>query len=149
MADLDPVELLALSKAVKSKAVEAARRELGPGVHHVDCTVRVRGSLEIGEDGERSPTASIPVKEVLALFVARSGANRGAALKLLRTCLRDALSKGPSAQGAITMAADIDRIFEAEVAELVKGLPPTPVRGSVRVAVEVTRCGKVAAPAAD
>lgn len=130
-----PAETTALTKA----AADAAREGLTVGTHEVDVTVRVTGTVSVAEDTEKTPTVSIPVKEVLALFVARSGCTREASLALLRECLTDALSKGVSGTGAVEAAADIDEVFRAEVAALTSALPKTPVRGAVKAKLAVAR----------
>ncbi|MCA9494711.1 MAG: hypothetical protein KC621_32505 [Myxococcales bacterium] len=127
----EAAEIVALSRAVAAKVVKGARGELEPGTHEVDLVLRVRGSIAVGHDGQRAPTASIPVKEVLALFIARSGCTREAAVRLLRECLTEALSRGVSGRGAIDAAADIDEAFREETARLIAELPATPVAGAV------------------
>jgi hypothetical protein len=134
MTDLSAIESLAITKALK-----ADRDAVAAGSYAVDVTVRVRGTVDVAADTAKTPTVSIPVKEVLALFIARSGATREASLKLLRECLTDALSKGVEGAGAVDAAADIDAAFKAEVAALTASLPKTPVKGAVKakLAVEV------------
>lgn len=129
---LSPVELLALSKAVK-----ADRDAVTQGTYEVDFLVRVHGTMSVAPDTQKVPTVSIPLKEVLALFVARSGATREASLKLLAECLTDALSKGTAGCGAIAETADIDKVFEDQVAALTASLPKTPVKGAVKAKLSV------------
>lgn len=128
-----------ISNAV-TKAVSdlAAARPL-PGVYQVDetITVHVNGVLTVLTDTEKTPTVSIPVKEVLALFIARSGATREASLNLLRECLTDALKGGVKGEGAVDAAASVDAEFKAAVADLTASLPKTPVRGAIKWKGEV------------
>lgn len=137
--DLNAVEVTALSKAIAAGVVKAARDELAVGSHRVDLVVHVVGELFVAEDGVRVPTASIPVKEVLALMLARLGCTREAATKLLRECLTEALTHGVRGEDAILASGQIDAVFREAVDELVKSLPPTPVRGAVKAQLVVER----------
>ena len=110
---MNATETIALNNLVATAAAKAAREALEVGTHQVDITVRVTGSLNVAKDTEKTPTVSIPVKEVLALFVARSGCTREASLKLLRECLTDALAEGTKGEGAIAGAVDLDAEFTA------------------------------------
>ena len=135
---MNAIETTALNNLIATKAAAAARGELIPGQYDVDIVVRVSGTVKVAEDTEKTPTVSIPVKEVLALFIARSGATREASIKLLRECLTDALKKDVEGVGAIDAAADIDAEFKSAVAALTASLPKTPVKGAVKTVLEVT-----------
>lgn len=50
--------------------------------------------MTVGEDYTRTPTVGVPVKEVLTLFLARSGALRDDNIKLLQACFTDAMADG-------------------------------------------------------
>lgn len=127
MSTLTPLELLALSR------VRSDRDAVTPGVQAVDFTVHVSAEIVVGEDTEKIPTVSIPLKEVLALFIARAGVTRDASVALLRECMSIALALGPRGQGAIDSQIDIDEVFSEAVDKLTASLPRTPVRGQVRV----------------
>ena len=135
---MNATQTIALNSLIETKVAKAAREGLEVGTHQVDVTVRVTGSLTVAEDTEKTPTVSIPVKEVLALFVARSGCTREASLKLLRECLTDALAEGTKGEGAIDGAVDIDAEFKAMVSTLTASLPKTPVKGAVKAKLTVT-----------
>ena len=142
MPTLNDLTTLALSRAVSAKADKLAREGVAPGHYDLDLTVRVTGTLEVLEDTEKTPTVSIPMKEVLALFVARSGCTREHSLNLLRECMADALRDGVKGEGAVAAAADIDAQYKASVAEMLATLPKTPVKGAVKADIEATRvCG--------
>lgn len=134
---MNPIETLAVANAIETKNEKLARSGVVAGTYNVDVTVRVHGTVKVGEDTEKTPTASIPVKEVLALFIARSGCTREASIALLRDCLTDALSQGVTGAGAIEAVADIDNVFKAAANELVASLPKTPVKGSVKASLVV------------
>lgn len=134
-----PEEILAMSKAFAKKATDTARDTLTSGVYPIDFLVRVHGSLTVAEDTEKTPTVSIPVKEVLALFVARSGATRAASLALLERCLTDALNISTKGSGAIEELEVVDAAFEQATTALLSRLPKTPVRGAVKAALEISK----------
>jgi hypothetical protein len=135
MSTLNDLTTLALSRAISAKEASAAREQITPGSYDVDLTVRVKGVIEVSEDTDRPPTTSIPVKEVLALFLARSGCTREHSIALLRECLTEALKDGVTGKGAIEASADIDREFKAAVAEITSSLPRNPVKGAVKAHV--------------
>lgn len=137
---MNATQTIALNNALDTKVAKAAREAVEPGSFDVDFMVRVTGTINVAEDTEKTPTVSIPVKEVLALFVARSGCTREASIKLLRECLTDALKDGVKGEGAIEGAVDIDEVFKAEVAALTASLPKTPVKGKVTTKLTVTEC---------
>ena len=135
---MNATSTIALNNLVATAAAKAARDELSVGTHSVDMMVHVTGTLTVGADTEKTPTVSIPVKEVLALFIARSGCTREASLALLKSCLSDALADSTKAVGAIDNAVDIDAEFKAAVAGLTASLPKTPVKGAVKAKLTVT-----------
>lgn len=145
---MTPALIAAIAKN-SSDAAKDGRGNLEVGSHVVDTTItlHVKGTVNVSEDTEKVPTCSIPVKEVLALFIARAGFTREHSVALLKECLTAALNKGVEGQGAIEAAADIDSEFKATVAELTKSLPKTPVKGTVKVKCSVVEV--VVATAAD
>lgn len=142
MTSLTDLTTLALSRAVSSKEDKVAREGVAPGTYDVDVTVRVRGTLAVAEDTDKTPTVSIPMKEVLALFVARSGCTREASVKLLRECMTEALLHGVKGEGAVAAAADIAKEHKKVVEEMLESLPRTFVAGAVKADIEATLvCG--------
>jgi len=142
MSHLNDLTTLALSRAVNAKADKTAREGVVAGTYHIDVTVRVRGTLAVAEDTDKTPTVSIPMKEVLALFVARSGCTREASVKLLRECMTEALLHGVKGEGAVEAAADIAKEHKAVVNEMLESLPRTFVAGAVKADIEATLvCG--------
>lgn len=136
---MDSITLTALSKIVADMAKDARDSvEAGSYTVNTTVTINVAGTVKVSEDTEKTPTCSIPVKEVLALFIARAGFTRDHSIALLKECLGKALSKGVEGQGAIEAAADIDSEFKAAVAELTASLPKTPVKGKVAVKATLT-----------
>lgn len=125
--------IIALSKAVKKTVSDAARNGLVMGKHEVDFTVRVRGTMDVGADTEKTPTVSIPMKETLALFIRYCGITREAAMGILERAMNDALEQGPQGAGAIAEALPIIAEIEASIVNpLLARLTKTPVKGAVR-----------------
>jgi hypothetical protein len=142
--------IIALSKAVGKRQIDAARPSLTVGTHEVDFTVRVRGSLTVSEDTDKVPTVSIPMKETLALFIAYSGITGPHAANLLRRAMTDALAVKEDGEqnhrgvGAIREALPkIEEIERDVVAPLLLTLPRTPVNGMVRANLDVTEIGSL------
>lgn len=88
------IEDLAISKVITAAAVKAARERLAVGVHDVDITVRVKGSLDIRPDEQFIPTVEIPLLATMALFVRKSGIMREHVLELLKESMTEALERG-------------------------------------------------------
>ena len=123
-----------LSKIVPAAAEKAARDALTPGKFDVDFTVHVKGPVVIRQDTEKTPTVSIPLKEVLGLFIQRSGALRDANIALLRDCISDALAaKGGDGGAKGALIGEFDEAFGKVVADFLSTLPKTPVKGAVDV----------------
>ncbi len=128
---MTPLDTVTLAKAVSAKALKAARPSLDVGDYNVDMIVRVAGTIRVEADTDRAPTASIPVLEVLKLFVAYSGVTGQHALDVLERALTDALAKSPRGEGAIAAAKMIDAAFARRVDAMIAKLPRTFVHGDV------------------
>ncbi len=121
-----------LSKIVNSAAEKAARDTLTAGTFPVDFTASVKGSVVVRADTEKVPTVSIPVKEVLALFIQRSGALRDQNISLMASCISDALNaKGGKGGATGSLVGEFDAVFGDTVAAFLSTLPKTRVKGAV------------------
>jgi len=129
-----------LSKIIPAAAEKAAREGLTAGTFPVDFTVTVKGEVSVRPDTEKVPTVSIPIKEVLGLFIQRSGALREANISLLSSCISDALAaKGGDGGAKGALAGEFDAAFGDTVAAFLATLPKTKVKGAVDMkAVMVT-----------
>lgn len=133
-----PAHIVALPKCIKdsSEQYKTARDALAPGSYDVDFTVRITGQLVVGEDTDKTPTASIPIKESLALFIHYSGITRARAVAVLQRAMAEALAKDTCCQGAIAeMLPIVDQTIESTLKPVLESLPRTPVRGSVRASL--------------
>ena len=121
-----------ISKLVSAKEASAARDGVGAGTFPVSFTLTVEGTVTVRKDTEKIPTVSVPLKEVIALFLARSGATREAAIALLRECITDVLaSKGGKGGAKGALEAEYDAAFGDLAEALLATLPKTRVRGAV------------------
>jgi len=82
----------AISKAIKGAALKTARAKLTLGVHQIDTTVDIKGTIEVLEDEDYTPTAEVPIKATLALFLRNCGVTRKAAAAALLRAMSDAIA---------------------------------------------------------
>ena len=131
-----------LSKVIPAAAEKAAREGLTAGTFDVDFTVHVKGPVTIRPDTDKTPTVSIPLKEVLALFIARSGALRDANIAILSECITEALAaKGGDGGAKGALVGEFDAVFGQVVTDFLSTLPKTKVKGAVEMkglAVNIT-----------
>jgi len=144
---MNNVETMAVSKAVASKDVKAARKELEAGEHDVDVTVRVRGTVKVGEDGMKRSTSSLLNQEFLMLVLKYSGMTRNAAAEAVAMVARNYLvnwqgtknDKVAAKEARQELVAEFDP--EGRIAEIFEGIkasiPMTPVKGSVKFVGDV------------
>jgi len=127
--------LTVLSKVIPARAASEHRDGVSPGAYPVDFTVRVSGTVNVKDDATpKTPTTSIPVKEVLGMFIARSGAHREANIKVLRECLTEMLtSKGGKGGAKGSISPEFDAAWSDTVGAFLETLPKTRVRGEVEM----------------
>ena len=113
-------ELSAIAKVGKSG-------NLLVGDHKVDVMLHLTAIVRKGEDYERTPTASIPTKKTLALFVRYCGITRDAALKMLERAMTDAINEQVTAD-----FGDLDTA-EMKVVKALGNLPKVKVAGATTV----------------
>lgn len=144
---LNHTEIQAIRRLIKDKEFSTSREHLSPGIYPIDFTVRITGHMRVGEDTKKTPTIRIPQKRLMALLLARAGAQRPALLDLLHDCLTTAIneqveaaSKGheaPSVSDAMEgMYADV---YDAMVESLLMSLPKITERGHVVTSLAATR----------
>lgn len=134
---------IALSKLA---AAPNARAALTPGVYNVDTTVRVTGTVKVGEDYDVAPTVSIPLKETLALFIAYSGICGEHAIKALRQAMQHAIAVDGCGQGELAKTMPIVNQTMARVeAEIIDQLPRQNRKGAVTTKLTVENLEAVTA----
>ena len=140
---LKAVELAIQSKAnqfalTKIKS-DAERKDFAPGVYPVDVTVRVQGNLTVGDDYERTPTVSIPLKETLALALKRMGFQRDGVMAIMREVYGYSIDKTGKGKDALkNEIAELDSWIEVVEKEVLKTLPKAKVNGPVSAKLKVT-----------
>jgi len=88
--------------------------------------------LTVGHDGDKAPTASIPLLPTLALLVKRMGVTRDAALDAIKGAMEEALTLD---KGAASKLLEEVGVAEAEALikeKVIATLPRTPVKKSVK-----------------
>lgn len=101
-------------------------------------TLRVVGTVKKGADNEYIPTASIPIKMALALFIEKMGFMREHAMRLLVEAMNEALTRNDleSNEAIQERMRNIEASME-RVQLMVGRLEPQVRNGSVRVKATV------------
>ena len=121
-------------KSLIAKSWKNETADLEPGTHHFDeeFVVRVQGSVEKHDDQLVTPTVSIPLISVLALFWEKCGLARHEALSLLREAITEAMEKGVNENGHIkSRIDDVNTAITAVRKELIDQLPKMSRSGKV------------------
>lgn len=66
-----PLNLIALSKAIDKKDIDASRDQLEPGSYTIDAVVRIAGTLTIGNDYEQHIVARADPWKLLAVALSK------------------------------------------------------------------------------
>jgi hypothetical protein len=120
------------------KTLDVSRAAVAPGTYLIDEMVRVSGTMTVGTDYDTAPTVSLPLKEILALFVARAGCTREASIALLLSCVRDAIAEDGRAAGEIAeRSSQVEEALETVKREVIDKLPRQPRRGAVKAKLTV------------
>ena len=136
---MTPNETMALAKVVKKATMDKARKELTVGTHEVDFTARVKGTITVGKDEMVTPTANIPLKITLALFVRYSGITGDSALSALERAMTEALNSGDTAETNIAEIALLDKA-QAKIEAMLGNLPKVSKPGKVTTKLEIIDC---------
>lgn len=157
---LTEIQKIALAKT------EFDRAEIQTGQHEVDFTVRVKGTVKVGNDYDRPATTSVPwleattlyreafkvtVEELIAKVERGEGVTREDLVAItevgplsstvLVECFRKAMTMGESAVNTVSDKVEIASAIERLKEEIVAPLPRQKVPGRVKVEVEVTEVG--------
>lgn len=113
-------------KALIAKAWKNESADLAPGTHYFDeeFVVRISGIVEKHDDQLVSPTVSIPLIPVLALFWEKAGITRDHALKILREAITEAMDNGVNEDRHIKERInDVNKAITAIRKDLIDQLP--------------------------
>lgn len=128
----------ALANAL-GKLAKKGRSDLAAGEHELDATVtlHVTGTVKVGEDEDYIPTASIPLKATLALFMRYAGVTGPVAMKALVKAMNEA--------HAISLLSDKEKKTRLEAIREIADLDEAEVAVNKQLGAldEKTRVGKV------
>jgi hypothetical protein len=142
---LEPAVLAALAN-VLSKDIKKVRDELKPGEYSLDAevTLAVKGTVEVLEDEEYTPTAKIPHKLAMALFVRYAGVTGPLAMDALVKAMTEAMAiealEGKAKKAALKAIGEVADLDAAEKV-VIKGLGELPKEsrnGKVNVSAKVS-----------
>ena len=136
--ELTPLEILAVSKALKEAAVKAASAEVPEGTYQVDLTVRLVGTVAKGAPTMRTPTASIPLLPAMALLLRRSGVTAASSMDALIGAIEEAMVLGEDARNALLAEVGVADA-EQRIRERLAALPKVPVSGAVKTALMIEK----------
>lgn len=95
MKNLDPAQILALSRILTDKKIDDARKSVGAGVSlqvnpfTVSCE---GGSVTIGSPEEYTPTVHLPILDVLVIALHKAGFQRQNIMEMITNAASDALN---------------------------------------------------------
>ncbi len=115
-----------LFKALIAKAWKDQEANLSPGTHFIDeeFIVRLSGYVEKQAEQQITPTTSVPLISVLALFWEKSGLAQDTALKLLREAITEAMDDNACKNCRIkSRIEDVNSAVEAVKKDLLAELP--------------------------
>lgn len=121
-------------KSLISKAWKSEEADLAPGKHRFDeeFIVYVSGTVEKHDDQQITPTVSIPLISVLALFWEKSGIAREEAMTLLREAITEAMADGVNEDRHIKRRIDdVNAAITAVRKDLINQLPKMKRAGKV------------------
>lgn len=119
-------------KALLAKKWKDEEADLTPGTHYIDeeFVVRVSGTVEKEEDQYITPTISVPLISVLALFWERVGIGKDEAMALLREAITEAMDAGVGEDSHIkSRIDDVNAAIKAVREDLLAELPKMPRAG--------------------
>lgn len=129
--NLSPATLNALAKFF---AIEARKADLAEGEHSVNETITldVTAIVKKFADEQYTPTASIPLKPVLALLLQRMGVQRDAAVALITEVMTAAINLDADGSDLLLEQYNIDEVMQ-RVQDMAAALPPKTRKGKTTV----------------
>lgn len=104
---LNPQEMLAVVKVIKKAAEKAARKELQPGDYPIDLSVRIAGSIRVGEAYEERIVATADAWLLLAIALSKlNGITIESIVREALACSLDPIAIKDQANAAIAAIKD-------------------------------------------
>lgn len=98
----NPFEVLAIAKVIKEATEKAARKETHPGEYPVDFSIRIAGSIKVGEAYEQRIVAKADAWQLLAIALSKlNGVTVDSIVKEALACTLDPVSIKEQAEKAI------------------------------------------------
>ena len=119
-------------KALLAKKWKDEAADLAPGTHYFDeeFVVRLSGTVEKEDDQLVTPTVSVPLISVLALFWEKAGLAQDEAMGLLREAITEAMDQGVGEDAHIKRRIDdVSAAIKAVREDLLAELPKMPRAG--------------------
>jgi hypothetical protein len=130
---MNPTLALALDKFKNGKA----RDQLSPGIHNINALVRLTGEIEILDDEEYTPTVSLPILEIMALFIAHAGFTREHTMALIRQCCGEAINQDGKAKDSLKDNVEVvTKTLETVKKEITSKFTKQTRKGKVKCKVE-------------
>lgn len=135
---MNDLETIAVAKVIKKSAIERARTGIDPGQNQVvDVTVRISGTINVGEGYDRTPTVNIPILDALALAIHDAGITGKFALAALKRAMTRALEQDDDAKRIIQEQRASLEAAEIAVRATLDDLPKVPCNGTVTTKLTV------------
>ena len=140
MSNLDPAQILALSRVLTDKRIEDARKSVGAGVSLPVSPFQVScdgGTITIGEGVEYTPTVHLPLLDVLVIALHKAGFQRENIMTMITDAASDALNADQRVGDATKKEVDfVKSEVEALQAALSVNLPKKIRAGHMKVGVK-------------
>ena len=142
---MNDLETVAIAKAIKAAVLKAARNNLQPGQDQaVDVTINIQGIVNVGENYWRTPTASIPLLDALALAIHDAGITGQAAVNAIMRGMTRALVMDESAKEILSGMRENLAAAEAKIRLGLAALPQVEVMGPCTTKLTMTTIERVA-----
>lgn len=138
LTDLNPVELMALCKAVDLRSVNCEEALPQASAAHVDFSVRIQGELARGEATDRAGTNRARTAEAMVMLLVMSGVVRKHSPSKIVEAWRDlgSLDKKAMKERVANLSAEDkalhDECLELFETEIVANLPRIPTKGYLK-----------------
>lgn len=136
--ELSAAELSALKALVTDALHEKAKAALPEkSTHHVDLTVRVRGTVTRGATTTRASTSKLLNLGTVALLLRRAGITREKSEEVLREVLTEAASLDEAARTVLVTDYKLEETIEAVEKSIVATVPRSTVAGRITTKLDV------------